>query len=96
VDQTQAEEPDPRYRGWLRAPPFIAIASDYQDGGGALFWGLQYNGQASVIMQEAGGWLRWFKTGWSGPGQPSMIQMAATAIQNLGLQFWTINNTGEL
>ena len=94
---TKTEAPDPRYPGWRGAPPFTSIATCYSDNGGAIFWGLQDNYEVSVIAEELSGWSKWFRTEWSGPGQPKrMVQMAATAIENNGLQFWTLDNMLDL
>jgi hypothetical protein len=94
---TKTEAPDPGYQGWRGAPPFISIATCYSDNGGAIFWGLQYNYELSVIAEDLTGWSKWFRTEWSGPGQPKrMVEMAATAIENNGLQFWTLDDMLDL
>jgi len=92
VAPKKTEASNPSHTGWKGAPPFRSITSCYSDNGGSIFWGLQNNSQVSVIAEMASGWSQWFKTEWSGPGQPKqMIEMAATAIENHGLQFWVLD-----
>src|SRR6185503_108577 len=96
MDRPKDDEPNLRHPGWLGAPPFASITAAYQDGGGAIFWGADYDGNVSAISSVPGGWSKWFKTGWSGPGEPKfVIQMAATAIEDDLLQFWAINDYTE-
>ena len=93
----KTEASDPRYPGWRGAPSFTAITTCYSDNGGVIFWGLEDNYDVSVTAEEISGWSKWFRTEWSGPGQPKrMVLMAATAIENHGLQFWTLDDKLDL
>ena len=83
--------------GWRDARPFNSIAACNSENGGAIFWGLQFNYEISAIVEDPSGWSKWFRTEWSGPDQPKhMLEMAATAIENHGLQFWTLDNMLDL
>ena len=57
----------PNYRGWHNAPPFRCYAAAQWGGDGAVFFGVKFNGEVVLTIEDPrAGWSGWLEE-WSGP-----------------------------
>ncbi len=86
----------PNYRGWHNAPPFRCYAAAQWGGDGAVFFGVKFNGEVVLTIEDPrAGWSPWIED-WSGPMRPRFITKLGAVGHQDGLQAWGIDDSMQL